>query len=100
MSGFSILLRQAADDVADIRGWMTLPYMARAYGVPEDALFDALAIPRAGNERLSVKQLVAKYGRDPQATRHAAPADRAAGAAGRDASAGRRAMRRPVRHPC
>ena len=57
------------DDVADIRGWMTLPYMARAYGVPEDALFDALAIPRAGNERLSVKQLVAKYGRDPQATR-------------------------------
>jgi hypothetical protein len=57
------------DDVADIRGWMTLPYMARAYGVPEGALFDALAIPRAGNQRLSVKQIVAKYGRDPQATR-------------------------------
>ncbi len=57
------------DDVANIRGWMTLPYMARAYGVPEDALFDALAIPRAGNERLSVRQLVDRYGLDPQATR-------------------------------
>jgi len=57
------------DDVADIRGWMTLPYVARAYSVPEDALFDALAIPRSGNERLSIKQIVAKYGRDPQTTR-------------------------------
>lgn len=57
------------DDVADIRGWMTLPYIARAYRVPEDALYQALAIPKQGNERLSVKQIVAKYGRDPQATR-------------------------------
>ena len=56
-------------DVEAIRGWMTLPYIARAYGVPEDALFDALSIPKAGNTRLSVKQLVAKYDRDPQATR-------------------------------
>jgi hypothetical protein len=45
--------------------------IARAYGVPEDALFAALAIPKAENERLSVKQLVAKYGRDPLATRQA-----------------------------
>jgi hypothetical protein len=58
-------------DVEAIRGWMTLPYIARAYGVPEDSLFDALAIPKAGNARLSVKQLVATYGRDPQATRQA-----------------------------
>ena len=56
-------------DVEAIRGWMTLPYIARAYGVPEDALFEALALPKAENARLSVKQLVAKYGRDPQATR-------------------------------
>jgi hypothetical protein len=58
-------------DVEAIRGWMTLPYIARAYGVPEDALFEALAIPKAENARLSVKQLVAKYDRDPQATRQA-----------------------------
>jgi hypothetical protein len=56
-------------DVEAIRGWMTLPYIARAYGVPEDTLFAALAIPKAGNERLSIKQLVAKYGRDPLMTR-------------------------------
>jgi len=56
-------------DVEAIRGWMTLPYIARAYGVPEDSLFRALAIPKVGNTRLSIKQLVAKYDRDPQATR-------------------------------
>jgi hypothetical protein len=56
-------------DVEAIRGWMTLPYIARAYGVPEDALFAALALPKTGNTRLSIKQLVAKYHRDPQATR-------------------------------
>jgi hypothetical protein len=58
-------------DVEALRGWMTLPYIARAYGVPEDSLFAALAIPKEGNQRLSVKQLVAKYGRDPLATRQA-----------------------------
>jgi hypothetical protein len=58
-------------DVEAIRGWMTLSYIARAYSVPEDALFEALTIPKAGNERLSVKQLVVKYDRDPQATRQA-----------------------------
>ena len=64
-------LATGTTDVAAIRGWMTLPYIARAYGVPEDTLFAALAIPKAGNERLSVKQLVARYGRDPLATRQA-----------------------------
>jgi hypothetical protein len=62
-------LRVGTTDVEAIRGWMTLSYIARAYGVPEDALFTALGIPRRGNERLSVKQLVTKYQRDPQATR-------------------------------
>ena len=59
------------DDVADIRGWMTLPYIARAYAVPEDTLFETLVIPQDGNERLSVKQLIVKYRRDPQASREA-----------------------------
>jgi hypothetical protein len=30
-------------DVEAIRGWMTVPYIARAYDVPEEALFSALA---------------------------------------------------------
>jgi hypothetical protein len=64
-------LTAGTTDVEAIRGWMTLPYIARAYGVPEDALFGALDIPKAGNERLSIKQLVAKYRHDPLATRQA-----------------------------
>jgi hypothetical protein len=64
-------LSAGTTDVEAIRGWMTLPYIARAYGVPEDALFVALGIPKAGNQQLSVRQLVTKYGHDPQATRQA-----------------------------
>jgi hypothetical protein len=64
-------LAAGTSDVEAIRGWMTLPYIARAYGVPEDALFAALYIPKAGNQQLSVRQLVAKYDRDPLATRQA-----------------------------
>jgi hypothetical protein len=64
-------LSAGTSDVEAIRGWMTLPYIARAYGVPEDALFAALDIPTAGNQQLSVRQLVAKYDRDPLATRQA-----------------------------
>jgi len=53
-------------NVEPIRGWMTVPYIARAYDVPEAALFRALGIPRAGNERLSLRRLAAKYHRDPR----------------------------------
>jgi len=62
-------LASGTTDIEAIRGWMTLPYIAHAYGVPEDALFGALGIPIAGNERSSVKQLVTRYQRDPLATR-------------------------------
>ena len=58
-------------DVEDIRGWMTLPYIARAYRVPERVLFAALDIPEAGNQHLSVQQLAKKYGRDSLETRRA-----------------------------
>src|SRR5689334_3842642 len=47
-------LPSATIDVAAIRGWMTIPYLARAYRVSEDDLFAALAIPKAGNTRLSL----------------------------------------------
>jgi membrane protein DedA with SNARE-associated domain len=62
-------LASGTTDVEAIRGWMTLPYIAHAYGVPEDALFGALSIPKAGNERSSIKQLVTQYQRDPLTTR-------------------------------
>ena len=62
-------LQPGVTDVEAIRGWMTLPYVARAYGVPEAELFEALGIPQAENQGLSIKQLADKYGKDPNAIR-------------------------------
>lgn len=41
-------------DVEAIRGWMTVPYIAKAYNVPEDYLFTALNIPAAENRKRSL----------------------------------------------
>ena len=62
-------LQPGVTDVEAIRGWMTLPYIAQAYGVPEAELFEALDIPQAENRGLSIKQLADKYGKDPAVIR-------------------------------
>jgi len=62
-------LSPGVTDVEAIRGWMTLPYIARAYGVPEAALFEELGVPQVGNEKLSIMQLADKYGREPTEVR-------------------------------
>jgi hypothetical protein len=62
-------LSPGVTDVEDIRGWMTLRHIARAYGVPEDTLFKGLGVPGAGNEKLSIKQLAKKYDREPAEVR-------------------------------
>jgi hypothetical protein len=62
-------LSPGVTDVEAIRGWMTLPYVAHAYGVPEAALFEELGVPQAANEKLSIKQLADKYGREPTEVR-------------------------------
>lgn len=62
-------LQPGVTDVEAIRGWMTLPYVAQAYGVPEAELFEALDIPQAENRGLSIKQLADKYGKDPNVIR-------------------------------
>lgn len=64
-------LAPGVTDVEAIRGWMTLPYIAQAYGVPETALFEALGLPQAGNQKLSIRQLADKYEREPEAVRRA-----------------------------
>jgi hypothetical protein len=64
-------LSPGVTDVEAIRGWMTLPYIAQAYGIPEDALFAGLGVPKAGNEKLSIRQLADKYQREPEAVRQA-----------------------------
>lgn len=48
-----------------VRPWMTIPYIARTYHVPEDVLFDALGLddnPR--NRRVPLQALAARHGRD------------------------------------
>jgi hypothetical protein len=36
--------------VESLRGWMTLPYVAQRYNVPEPALRDALGFPPTGHD--------------------------------------------------
>jgi hypothetical protein len=48
-------------DVERIRDWMTVPFIARMYGVPEETLFEALEIPEEGNRKKSLEELEKKY---------------------------------------
>ena len=48
-------------DVNLIRGWMTLPYIARAYRVPESVLWQELGIPEHGNRAKSLRALDRQY---------------------------------------
>lgn len=48
-------------DVERIRNWMTVPFIARMYGVPEDLLFDALGISPEGNRKRSLEDLDELY---------------------------------------
>jgi hypothetical protein len=54
--------RQA--DVGLIAGWMTVPYVARAYGVPGQELFAALGIAPTENARRSLDEIADRSGRD------------------------------------
>jgi hypothetical protein len=44
-----------------IRDWMTIPYIASTYGVPDHMLFKELKIPEEGNREKSLKELNEKY---------------------------------------
>lgn len=54
-------LQPGVTDVEAVRGWMTIPYIAQAYGVPETYIFDQINIPRPGNEEKSLGQLNREY---------------------------------------
>jgi len=54
-------LEPGVTDVEAIRGWMTIPYIAAAYGVPEAYLFEQLDIPQAGNQDKSLGRLNREY---------------------------------------
>ena len=48
-------------DVELIRDWMTIPYIAQTYGVPDRMLFRELRIPDEGNREKSLKELNDEY---------------------------------------
>jgi hypothetical protein len=54
-------LKPGTTDVEAIRGWMTVPYIAAAYGVPEEYIFQQIAIPAEENQKKSLSQLNRKY---------------------------------------
>lgn len=51
--------RVQAGEPLGVRPWMTVPYISRTYGVPEDALFIALALPATPRNRHAPLQLLA-----------------------------------------
>jgi hypothetical protein len=54
-------LKPGTTDVEAIRGWMTVPYIAAAYGVPEEYIFEQIGIPVEENQKKSLAQLNRKY---------------------------------------
>jgi len=54
-------LQPGVTDVEAIRGWMTVPYIATAYGAPEEYLFERLGIPAEGHRDKSLGQLNREY---------------------------------------
>jgi hypothetical protein len=56
-------LEPGVTDVEAIRGWMTIPYIATAYNVPEAYIFSQLKLPAEGNQDKSLAELNRTYAR-------------------------------------
>lgn len=54
-------LQPGVTDVEAIRGWMTIPYIGTAYGVPADYIFTAINIPAEDNQAKSISTLNRTY---------------------------------------
>jgi len=54
-------LQPGVTDVEAIRGWMTVPYIAQAYGVPAEFIFTQIDIPATDNQTKSLSQLNRTY---------------------------------------
>jgi len=51
--------------VETLRGWMTLSYISRVYGVPEGELRGALGVPAQGHDDRSLRDWFVSEGIDP-----------------------------------
>jgi len=59
-------LQPGATDVTLIRGWMTVEYLSKMYGVPQEVIFAGLGVPAQGNEQKSLSQLNRQYAPEQQ----------------------------------
>jgi hypothetical protein len=55
--------------VQTLRGWMTLAYIEKVYGVPEARLRAALGLPGSGHDERSLREWFDAAGLDPEAAR-------------------------------
>lgn len=54
-------IETAVGSPVTLHGWMTVPYIAKAYQVPVDYLFEALKVPSVGNDDESLHHLKNNY---------------------------------------
>lgn len=54
-------LHPGTTDVNAIRGWMTIPYIARVYDVPKDYLYRQIGVPLSNNDEKSLGDLNREY---------------------------------------
>ena len=68
---FAQLVQRGDVRVETLKGWMTLPYIAQTYKVPEAELRSALGVPASGHEGRSLRQWFDAEGIDPLVGRQA-----------------------------
>jgi hypothetical protein len=68
---FDARVRRGEVQVDTLRGWMTLPYIAHTYGVPETELRRTLGAPATGDGQRSLREWIDATGRDPLTVRQA-----------------------------
>jgi hypothetical protein len=62
-------VQSGALQVESLRGWMTLPYIEKAYGVPQARVREVLGLPASGNDERSLREWLDESGQDPEAGR-------------------------------
>ena len=54
-------LQPGTTDVGAIRGWMTIPYISKAYNVPSDYLYQQINVPTSGNDAKNLGDLSREF---------------------------------------
>lgn len=66
---FDARVQSGEVQVETLRGWMTLPYIARVYGVPQADLRATLGLPASGHDGRSLRDWFDTAGLDPVVAR-------------------------------